>query len=194
MKEQYSMSNIKTNYKRFYYLSIALLIWGVCVLFGSFIYSLAVRGDIELLWAPFMYLCSLGAVIICAGLILRYMAIREGKNILASISKSPVTLKTIILSYALVNDNPLKNIDDLHFYLQTEGISNVSMIRLKQMVKRAENNVKVDIIKGPLKSTLFTRDGKVRKYQYGADYCPKCGIFKNYHKECSFCDHHEMAD
>jgi len=179
--------------KRNRLLAMALVILGIVVVAISIIYSITEFGKVDFFEPIFRIIASLGVLLILAGVVLRVVVDIRVRKMYEEMDKPTVTLETIILSYAMINKEPRKNLKDLHFYLMSEGIAKVSLKELKVMVDKAVTNVKMDMIKPSLRAILFTEDGKLRKYQYASDFCPKCGVFKNYHKECKFCGYHEMA-
>ena len=194
MKEKYSDMIHRSHYRRYRYLSLCFFILGVVVITGAFVHSFLVKGHLDLYWYQFLIIFGLGALILVSGLLLHLLAMKRIKGLIAYIGSDPITPETIVLSYAMANQEPMRNIEDLHFFMQSQGITDISLPRLKIMVCRAVNNVRMEMIAGPLRAKIFTKDGKGRKYQFGSVFCPDCGVFKNYSKECSFCGHHEMSD
>ena len=78
--------------------------------------------------------------------------------------------------------------------LEREGIhledeelrTDIELIRLKRLQK-----LQLDRIE----ALLFIRDGRIKPhdFRFGSAFCPRCGLFKNYEKECPHCGFHEMT-
>jgi len=99
----------------------------------------------------------------------------------------------VITSYVLVHrDNPEKHVTELEKYI-TQRIKGINTETVRQEIKRVIKHMDEPRKEATLKAKLFTKNGKVRKYRYGSDFCEKCGMFKNYEKECPYCGHHEIT-
>ncbi len=97
-----------------------------------------------------------------------------------------------ITSYVLAHrDNPEKHVKELTKYL-AQRVKGINEEAILQEIRRVIERMNEPGHEAALKATLFTKDGKVRKYRNGSDFCEKCGMFKNYEKECPYCGHHEM--
>ena len=166
---------------------------GILVVATSLIYSLITYDKLDI-YKPVLYApIVIGSLLLIIGILLHFAANKAEQRERDEHDRSGFNLETIIISYAVVNEHPKKNLKDLHFYLSSEGIAEISLKELKLMVDKAILNVKMDLIKPSLKAKLFTEKGELRKYQFASDFCPKCGVYKNYHKECKFCGYHEMS-
>lgn len=185
---------IKTAYERYTSITLLCLISGILVTAAAFIYSIVEHNEVVVTWLWFDILLVAGLILVVAGVAYHFSGLKKVKFLTAMMESTPVSLETIVLSYALVNNAPEKNIKDLHFYLVSEGLADISLGKLRAMVMKAVTNVRMDMIEPALKAKLFTKDGKIRPYKFGSDFCPECGVFKNYHKECTFCGHHELSD
>lgn len=99
----------------------------------------------------------------------------------------------VITSYVLAHrDNPEKHVTEMAEYI-AQRIKGINAETVRQEIRRVIERMNKPKEEVALKAKLFTTDGKVRKYRYGLDFCEKCGMFKNYEKECPYCGHHEMA-
>ena len=174
-------------------ISMALVILGVLVMAASLIYSILEKNGIDIYRPEFYLAAGSSFILIVVGILVYCRVNRVEKNKLMESASDDVSLETIVLSFAMVNQEPRKKIQDLHFYLMSENITDISLRELKLMVDKALLNIKMDMIKPSLKAKLFTEEGELRKFRFASDFCPKCGVFKNYHKECKFCGYHEMA-
>jgi hypothetical protein len=98
----------------------------------------------------------------------------------------------VITSYVLAHrDNPEKHVKELAEYM-TQRVKGINEEEIRQEIRRVIDRMNKPGDEAALKATLFTKDGKVRKYRDGLDFCEKCGMFKNYEKECPYCGHHEI--
>ena len=174
-------------------IALTMVVAGIILATAAVIHSIWKHQRMEIFNWIFLTTAAAGVLLILAGFATRVTGDRKLKRIQNSPKKSREFLNTIVLSYAMVNKEPRKNLKDLHFYLLSEGIADISLKRLRAMVNNTLTNIRMDKIKPPLMSKLFADDGKLRRYRFASDYCPKCGVFKNYHKECGFCGYHEMS-
>jgi len=170
-----------------------MVVTGIILVAAAVVYSIWTFKRVDVFDPIFRITASAGVLLILAGAVMRITGDRQKQSMLDSIDRPKVTLETIVLSYAMVNKEPRKNLKDLHFYLLSEGVTEISIKQLRVLVDKALTNIRMDMISPSLKAKLFTEDGKLRRYQFASDYCPKCGVFKNYHKECKFCGYHEMS-
>ena len=90
-------------------------------------------------------------------------------------------------------DDPDSHLKDLNnFILETRNI-NFGEKNLRKYVDIIKHEIQASIKKIKTKAKLFTKDKKVRKYRFGSDFCPNCTRFKNYEKECPYCNFHEIT-
>ena len=174
-------------------IALTMVVAGIILCAVAMINSILEFEKVKLFDPIFCIIASVGLITILAGVVLRITGDRKIRRMRIFREKHRVNLDTIVLSYAMVNKTPRKNLKDLHFYLLSEGVADISLKRLRAMVNNTLTNIRMDKIKPSLMSKLFTDDGKLRRYRFASDYCPKCGVFKNYHKECGFCGYHEMS-
>lgn len=74
---------------------------------------------------------------------------------------------------------------DMGFDIDLKSLAlEVSYARAKMGHKKALDRTEAE---------LFTPEGKPRRYRYASAFCPNCGMFKNYEKECPYCTYHEMT-
>ena len=108
--------------------------------------------------------------------------------------KSPLNFYGgVITSYVLAHrDNPEKYVTELARYV-LQRIKGITAESVRQEIKRVIERMDEPRKEAALKANLFTKNGKVRKYRFGSDFCEKCGMFKNYEKECPYCSHHEIT-
>lgn len=101
-------------------------------------------------------------------------------------------LEGALVSYALAQEDLDARLEDLRKYLK-----NISVELDLEALRKEVYNVKKRLQKprkyAELKASLFTKEGKVREYQFGSDFCPRCKLFKNYEKECPYCGYLEMT-
>jgi hypothetical protein len=100
----------------------------------------------------------------------------------------------IFTSYTVTNYNDLDNrLEELRLFIQRTKNISLDLNSLRNYVYKMKMHM--DFPKELVRSEaeLFTKKRKVRKYKFGSDFCPSCGIFKNYEKECHRCGFHEMT-
>jgi hypothetical protein len=103
-------------------------------------------------------------------------------------------LAGILHSYVLSNwKDPKRRLKLLQSYIFRKKKLSLEIDQLNQYVIRMKSHIKHPKMMAKMKANLFTKNNKIRKYQFGSDFCPKCRSFKNYVKECSFCGYHEMT-
>lgn len=99
----------------------------------------------------------------------------------------------IIMSYALAHgENPESTLEELTRYLSAR-VEAVASDTVRGEVKTALNRIESPKKNVEVLAKLFKKDGSVRRYRYGSGFCPTCGMFKDYHKECPYCGHHEFT-
>jgi hypothetical protein len=99
----------------------------------------------------------------------------------------------VITSYVLAHrDNPEKYVKELTEYIG-QRMKEVNEETVRAEIRRVIEHMNKPKDTATFTAKLLTTDGKVRKYRYGLEFCEKCGMFKNYDKECPYCGHHEMT-
>jgi hypothetical protein len=96
-------------------------------------------------------------------------------------------------SYVHANWKDLeKRIKLLRIYIKQTKDMDIEEENIKKYVYIVKDHIIQSRRKNKMKTRLFTKDKKFRKYRFGSDFCPNCSRFKNYEKECPFCSYHEM--
>ena len=85
------------------------------------------------------------------------------------------------------------NIQDLQEFLMVSGFGPANINDLHEKINQIKKEEKKIIHKQRLMANLFTEDKKVCIYRFGSDFCPSCHMFKNYEKECPYCNYLEMT-
>lgn len=104
-------------------------------------------------------------------------------------------LKRIINSYILAQDEPHdeQKLRLLQRYLYTKNIGKVDLDVLKKYIERRlktkERNKKLK----KMETKLFKKDEEAKKIRYGSGFCPNCGMYKDYQKECPYCNKLELT-
>lgn len=100
----------------------------------------------------------------------------------------------IFTSYTLSNSKDLdERLEELKTFIeQTQNIS-LDLTSLRNYVYKMKEHIAYPNKLRRSEAKLFSKDRKVRRYKFGSDFCPSCGIFKNYEKECHRCGFHEMT-
>jgi len=104
-------------------------------------------------------------------------------------------LKRIINSYILAQDNPYneKKLKLLQRYLYSKNIGRINIDVLKKYIKRRLDMTEENKRLKKIEAKLFTKEGKTKKIKYGSGFCPNCGMYKNYEKECPYCNKLELT-
>ncbi len=100
-------------------------------------------------------------------------------------------LEGMLVSYVLAQEDPDARLEELRFFLKTKGID-IDTPTLGKQVHKVKKSIEHPKKMVELKAKLFNKEGTIRKYRFGSDFCPKCRMFKNYEKECPYCGHLEM--
>ncbi|MDI6887403.1 MAG: hypothetical protein QMC98_02025 [Candidatus Thermoplasmatota archaeon] len=101
-------------------------------------------------------------------------------------------LEGSLVSYVLAQEDLELRLEDLRKFLRAINIE----LDLETLRKEVYNTKKCIAKKrewAELEARLFTKEGTVRKYRFGSDFCPKCKMYKNYEKECPYCKYLEMT-
>lgn len=102
-------------------------------------------------------------------------------------------LRAALLSYTFAQKQSETYLQKLQEFLSRSNIKIIEVNDLKEkidLIIKEEERIKEE---QELIARLFTEDKKVRSYRFGSDFCPKCHMFKNYEKECPYCNYLEMT-
>lgn len=102
-------------------------------------------------------------------------------------------LRAALLSYTFAQKHSETYLQKLQEFLSRSDMKTIKINDLKEkidLIKNEEERIKDE---QELIAELFTEDKTVRAYRFGSDFCPKCHMFKNYEKECPFCNYLEMT-
>lgn len=102
----------------------------------------------------------------------------------------------IIMNYLHAGNTEMdkKKLSLLRKYLLKKGINKtLKELRIDIEIFRAKMAQREDL--DTWEAKLFTREGEKRpeQFRFGSAFCPKCGMYKNYEKECPYCGFHEMT-
>ena len=97
-------------------------------------------------------------------------------------------------SYVHANwDDPEIFIKELNNYIIETRNIDFGVENLKKYVEIVKHEIEKSRKNKKMKANLFTKDKRIRKYRFGSDFCPNCTRFKNYEKECPYCNFHEIT-
>ncbi len=85
-----------------------------------------------------------------------------------------------------------KRIKILQLYLKELGFD-MDIKTLALEVKEIRTKIEHQNSLKTAEAELFTGKDEPRRYRYGSAFCPQCGMYKNYSKECPYCSFHEMG-
>lgn len=97
-----------------------------------------------------------------------------------------------LVSYVLAQEDLDSRLEELRCFLRTKKVD-IDIETLRKEVYKVKKNVEHPKKMTELTAKLFNKDGEVREYRFGSDFCPECRLFKNYEKECPYCGHLEMT-
>lgn len=85
------------------------------------------------------------------------------------------------------------NLQELHDFLRVSGFGQININDLQEKINKIKKEEKKVIHNQRVIAELFTEDKKTSIYRFGSDFCPNCYMFKNYKKECPYCNYLEMT-
>jgi hypothetical protein len=86
-----------------------------------------------------------------------------------------------------------ESLKDLKIYLQAYHGFNKSTKTIETPLMDEMRSIGVEMKALHMEEDLFSTSGSERKIKLGSCFCPDCGRFKNYKKECPHCGFHEMT-
>ncbi|MEF8873335.1 MAG: hypothetical protein V5A88_01545 [Candidatus Thermoplasmatota archaeon] len=104
-------------------------------------------------------------------------------------------LRRIINSYILAQEDPYdeRKLKLLQKYLHSKKIGDINIKVLKRYIKRRLAVKKQNKRLKKMENELFTKDEGSKNIKYGSGFCPKCGMYKDYQKECPYCNKLELT-
>jgi len=104
-------------------------------------------------------------------------------------------LKRVINCYVLAQDDPYnkRKIKLLQRYLYQKNIGNVSRRVLKKHISRQLKARKEKKRVFRMETALFNKEREPKMIKYGSAFCPNCDMYKNYLKECPYCNKLELT-
>lgn len=109
-------------------------------------------------------------------------------------SKKNRRVKKVVNSYLLVHkDDPYKKLKLLQKYLKAKKIADISIRELKSVVDKQLKSREFKERLEQIEAKLFTKEGVPKKNKFGSAFCRRCGMYKDYEKECPYCGSLEMS-
>lgn len=109
-------------------------------------------------------------------------------------SKKNRRVKKVVNSYLLVHKNdPYKKLKLLQKYLKAKKIADISIRELKSVVDKQLKSREFKERLEQIEAKLFTKEGVPKKNKFGSAFCQRCGMYKDYEKECPYCGSLEMS-
>jgi len=104
-------------------------------------------------------------------------------------------LKRIINSYILAQDDPFdkRKLKLLQRYLYSKNIGKIKIGVLKNYISKRMKIKKKKEKMNKMEALLFKKDKKLKKIKYGSAFCSNCNMFKDYNKECPYCNKLELT-
>ncbi|MFO8052299.1 MAG: hypothetical protein R6V01_11480 [Thermoplasmatota archaeon] len=85
------------------------------------------------------------------------------------------------------------HLEFLQAYLSDKYHVDLKPGMLKDLVTEELRNVEKERRLEDIDRELFAPDMDPGDIKLGSSFCPSCGMFKRYRKECPWCGHHEMT-
>ena len=108
------------------------------------------------------------------------------------------TLSGVVASYVRANPQRAElqaHLAELHDYVRRRGLSSLPREELERTVMDHWNRLEGVAERARREAALFTTGRSLRsvRYRHGSSFCPACGLYKDYRKECSSCGHLELT-
>ena len=112
-----------------------------------------------------------------------------------TVSGPPEHARLIIRSFALSHPEGHgdKELSLLQAYLLDKHGFSINKKRLSSMIDQEDRKVKTEAVLKEIDTILFSTAKRPPSFKLGSSFCPECGMFKNYRKECPYCSFHEMT-
>jgi hypothetical protein len=81
----------------------------------------------------------------------------------------------------------------LQAYLHDKCGTEIGLQQLEKSVLKEVKDVEKERRLEDIDRELFAPDMDPGDIKLGSSFCPSCGMFKRYRKECPWCGHHEMT-
>ena len=84
---------------------------------------------------------------------------------------------------------------DLYDFVQRRGLSSLPREELERTVLNHWNVLEGVAERARREAALFRPGRPLRpvRYRHGSSFCPSCGLYKDYHKECPSCGYLELT-
>ena len=107
-------------------------------------------------------------------------------------------LSGVVASYVRANPQMTDlraHLSDLYDYVRRRGLSSVPREELERTVVDHWNVLEGAAERARREAALFRPGRPVRpvRYRHGASFCPSCGFYKDYRKECPNCGYLELT-
>ena len=108
------------------------------------------------------------------------------------------TLSGVVASYVRANPKIADlraHLADHYDYVQRRGLSSMPREELERSVLGHWNLLEGAAERARREAALFRPGQPLRpvRYRHGSSFCPACGLYKDYHKECPSCGHLELT-
>lgn len=103
-------------------------------------------------------------------------------------------INKIVNSYILVHkQDPYKKLKLLQRYLKLKNIADLKIRTLRKLVDKQLQVEKQNERLNKIEAKLFTKEKEPKKNKFGSAFCGRCGMYKDYEKECPYCGRLEMS-
>ena len=109
-------------------------------------------------------------------------------------SSSNQKVQAILDSYLDAQDEiDNQSVQKLTQFLNQQQLGDFSSQQIQKRLDQIQQRNQKIMIKRRTIAELFAQDHQVRKIRFGSAFCPQCHMFKNYDKECPYCQFLEIT-
>lgn len=108
------------------------------------------------------------------------------------------SLKSVITSYLIAHargERRSEDMDQLLRFLRSRRLMTGPDEGLDKLVAAEAKKLEAGEREAEALARLFRPDGRPRPeaYRHGSAFCGRCGMYKDYHKECKYCGKLELS-
>ena len=110
-------------------------------------------------------------------------------------SRAPQDVRSALRAFILAHKDGHGKVEarDLLIYLDAYHNYSLNLEDLEGLLQREKKSIGVEMKALHMEEDLFSTSNGERPVKLGSCFCPECGRFKNYMKECPHCGLHEMT-
>lgn len=89
-----------------------------------------------------------------------------------------------------ITDHDIQNLTD---FVNQQTVGDFTSDQIRERVEDIKDQDQMVQMKRQQVAELFAPDHLVRPIRFGSPFCPNCHMFKNYDKECPYCQYLEIT-